>query len=94
MTSLTAAEETAPNYALELKVEPFDKIAKGNGWNSNAEIAAALRLSKRQVERILNGQKRPGLDFVLGLLVAAPEAGFRRMFRIVEISQSESIEKE
>lgn len=81
--------DDAPRDALtiELKRDIFEKIARANGWTSNAEIAEALRISERQVSRIRSGQGRPGISFIAGLLNAAEETGFRRCFRVVPESE-------
>lgn len=89
---MTTANEAAPApreaKTIELNLSVFEKVARSNGWASNIEIAEAIGISERQVERIRNGQSRPGTDFIAGLLDAAEEAGFRRLFRIVPKSAS------
>lgn len=87
----TANEATAaPREAMtiELNLPVFEKIARSNGWATAAEIAEAIGVSERQVERIRSGKSRPGTDFIAGLLNAAEEAGFRRTFHVVPKSAS------
>lgn len=90
--SMTTANEATPApreaMTIELNLGVFEKVAGSNGWDGNTEIAEAVGISERQVERIRNGQSRPGTDFIAGVLTAAPEVGFRRLFRIVPKSAS------
>jgi len=89
---MTTANEAAPApreaMTIELNRPVFEKIARANGWTSNTEIAEAVGISERQVERIRGGKSRPGIDFIAGVLHAAEEAGFRRLFRVVPKSES------
>lgn len=80
--------DDAPRNAMtiELNLPVFEKIARSNGWTTNAEIAEALGISERQVRRVRSGNGRPGIDFIAGLLTAVEEAGFRRTFRVVPSS--------
>ena len=84
---MTTANEATPApreaMTIELNLSVFEKVARANGWASNIEIAKAVGVSERQVERIRGGQSRPGIDFIAGVLDAAEEAGFRRLFRVV-----------
>lgn len=73
---------------IELNLAVFEKVARANGWGSSAEIAQAIGVSERQVSRIRSGNGRPGIEFIAGLLDAAEEVGFRRLFRIVPKSES------
>lgn len=61
----------------------FEKVARSNGWTTDAEIAKALGMSERQVSRIRSGKGRPGIDFIAGLLDAAEEVDFHRVFCVV-----------
>lgn len=72
--------------AIELNLTVFEKVARSYGWASNEEIAKALGVSERQVSRVRRGKGRPGTAFIAGLLTAAEEVGFRRLFRIVPAS--------
>lgn len=89
---MTTANEATPApreaMTIELNLPVFEKIARSNGWTTAAEIAAAIGVSERQVERIRAGHGRPGTDFIAGLLHAVEEAGFRRTFRVVPKSES------
>lgn len=81
MERTDAAQRDA--MTIELNLAVFEKVARSNGWGNNAEIADAIGVSERQVSRIRSGKGRPGIDFIAGLLNAAEEAGFRRLFRVV-----------
>jgi transcriptional regulator with XRE-family HTH domain len=75
---------TSPQaMAIELNLTMFEKVARSYGWTSNTDIAAALGISERQVTRVRSGKSRPGSTFIAGLLSAAEETGFRRLFRVV-----------
>jgi hypothetical protein len=62
----------------------FTGLAKRHGWESLQDIADALGMSPRQVRRVLDGSDDPGVAFIAGLLLAAPETGFRRIFEPVK----------
>jgi len=83
----STTEPAIGGFMFRLVSEPFEKIVRGNGWTTNAEIAAAVYLSERQVRRIRNGRTPPGLAFVAGFLHAAPEADPRQVFEIVSADQ-------
>lgn len=86
MERTDAAQSDA--MTIELNLPVFEKVARSNGWSNNAEIAQAIGVSERQVRRVRGGDGRPGIDFIAGLLNAAEEAGFRRLFRIAPKSES------
>lgn len=73
---------------IELNLPVFEKVARSNGWTNSTEVATAIGVSERQVRRVRNGDGRPGIEFIAGLLAAAEEVGFRRLFRIVPKSES------
>lgn len=79
----TDAETPQEAMAIELKLTVFEKVARSNGWTTNADIAAAIGISEKQVSRIRTGKSRPGIGFIAGLLTAADEVGFRRLFRVI-----------
>lgn len=88
MRSESGTEETADcGFRFRLLSEPFEKIVRGNGWTTDAEIAQAVYLSERQVRRIRSGKTPPGLAFVAGFMHAAPEADPRQIFEIVSAAQ-------
>jgi hypothetical protein len=72
-----------PAWTVELHRDRFEVIAKAHAWDSNVAVAKAIGISPRQVARVLDGTTAPGVAFIAGLLAAAPETGFRRMFEIV-----------
>jgi hypothetical protein len=80
-----------PTRTIELDFAKFTKLAIGYGWMANGgfdfdRIAAELGISERQTYRVLGRESRPGANFIGGLLTAAEEVGFRRLFKIVNAS--------
>lgn len=82
---MTTDAEKTPQQAMtiELMLSVFEKVAQSHGWTSNADIADAIGMSEKQISRVRSGKQRPGIPFIAGLLTAAPETGFRRLFRVV-----------
>lgn len=71
---------------LLLLPEQFQAVAKAHGWTSNAALGRALGMSAEQVRRVLRGEIPPNASFIGGVLLAAPELGFRRIFEPVVAS--------
>lgn len=79
--------EVAGRWAIELNFELFEKVAKTNGWTTNAQVATALGISERQASRVRARQQRPGNAFIAGLIAAAgDEFRLRAMFPVVPAS--------
>ena len=77
-----------PARAIELDLGMFRGLASTHDWlikdgYDYDRIAYEFAISQRQAYRVLKCKSRPGVGFIGGLLTAADEAGFRRMFRIV-----------
>ena len=94
MTKQPSTGKTAPSgFRFKLLSKPFEQIVQNHGWNSNAEIADAVYLSERQVRRIRNRERPPGLAFVAGLRQAAPEADLWQVFEVVSVNQPDQNEE-
>ena len=87
-----SAHTRAPLQTIKLQLPAFSTVAKLHGWDSPEAIADALGMSPRQVRRVLDGSNDPGVAFIGGLLVAAPELGFRRVFVPVNAALTEGEE--
>lgn len=85
---MQSADDAKPaiqeQMAIELDYDLFERVAKTNGWATNAQIAAALGVSERQVSRVRSRRARPGTAFLAGLIHAAgDDFRLRKMFRVV-----------
>lgn len=81
-------QHAATPMTLRLKLDLFHDVATRRGWKSNAAIARALGVPRTQVTRILNGEQVPTAEFIAGFLTAVPEAGFRRSFDPVPVTDT------
>ena len=75
-----------PPKTIKLKMDRFAKVAAAYGWTTNADIARALGIDETTVGRVLKGKANPGVQFIGGLLAAAEEIGFRRVFEVVDLA--------
>lgn len=79
-----------PARTVELDFGKFHKLAEAHDWlltdgYDYDRIAYELAISTRHARRVLGRESRPGGTFIGGLLTAAEEAGFRRVFRLVDL---------
>lgn len=78
----------APRKTIVLDQQAFATLAETHGWKSNAAIARAVGMPERTVDRIVKGTSPISIDFIAGVLEAAPLVGFRRVFKSVAASDA------
>lgn len=77
------ANNGLPSVTLGLHAEGWKAVTLRAGLSTDAEQAAALKLSRPHVNRVRNGRKAPGPEFIAAALRAFPGARFEEMFIVV-----------
>jgi hypothetical protein len=82
-----------PRKTIILDGDAFAVLASTHGWKSNAAIARAVGMPERTVDRIVKGSSPISIEFIAGVLEAAPLVGFRRVFKSVPAPDQPGKEK-
>jgi transcriptional regulator with XRE-family HTH domain len=75
--------EVSMAAGIRLRTGQYRKYAALKGWKTNAQAAAAIRVTEPTIGRILSGKRGPGEQFIAALLAALPELDFADLFEVV-----------
>ncbi len=77
-------------HRVVLRDAAFRTYATARGLTTPAAIAAAMRVHRTTVTRVLAGQLGVGADFIAGALAAFPAAEFKDLFAIEAVDTQAS----
>jgi hypothetical protein len=66
------------------RTKVIERLAAQAGWEGDAAIGRAIRMSRSATWAVLSGRDRPSLKFIAGALRALPKAQFEDLFEVVE----------
>lgn len=82
---------TAPEPTTKLRRDTFLEECAARGLKTTAAIAAAIRMSERQVDRVVNEGNDPSGRFIGRTLAAWRGFGFRHFFAVVDETTGEEL---
>jgi DNA transposition AAA+ family ATPase len=69
---------------IRLRTSQFEKFCKIKGWKTQADKARGLKVTEPTVGRIVNGDRKPGEQFIAAVLSAFPELDFGDLFEVID----------
>lgn len=80
---MLVANKQSPSVTLALHLEGWKAVTVSAGLSTDMAQAAALHLSRQHVNRVRNGHRAPGPEFIAAAIKAFPESTFEQMFAVV-----------
>lgn len=64
----------------KLRLPAWRRLTEAHGWNTTAECARHIGITPAQLYRVLSGDRRPGGDFIHGVMSAFPKVAYADLF--------------
>lgn len=85
------ATGSAPDVTVKLRRDRFAQVCAERGLKTTAAIAKTIRLSERQVDRVIDNGDDPSARFIGRTLAAWPLLSFRALFAVIDESTGEEM---
>lgn len=76
--------EVSMTARIRLRTAQFDKFCALKGLKTQAAKARFLDVTEPTVGRVVNGERRPGEQFIAAVLHAFPELEFNDLFEVID----------
>lgn len=76
--------EVSMAASIRLRTTQFEKFCALKGLKTQADKARFLGVTEPTVGRVINGDRRPGEQFIAGVLAAFPELEFGDLFEVID----------
>lgn len=64
----------------KLKREAWARLTEAHGWDTPAECARQIGVTRAQLYRVLSGDRHPGAAFIHGVMCAFPKVSYHDLF--------------